>query len=138
MPTTPPPAYQPPLVAPFDVNNVPANIQPTNIPILPAPAPPPALLNAVLPAPPAPVAFELTLSVVQPAKRVRTAAKRTKSEKAEVLSIGPVNCNTALDCRDCEVGQQCHGCREWFSTFGGSVVKCRRVRRCLEGHSYAL
>lgn len=87
--STPPPAYQPPPVTPFDVNHVPANTQANSNPLphsfpVPAPAPAPSII------------FELMLSVIQPAKRIRTAGKRTKAEKADTVSVGPVNCNTAI------------------------------------------
>jgi hypothetical protein len=42
------------------------------------------------------VEFELMLSVIQPPKRVRTANKKTKTEKQDTLSVGPANCTTAI------------------------------------------
>jgi hypothetical protein len=84
----------PQVVAPTLAQNavpLPPHVVHTALPqIQPQNAPPPPYATTTF------VDFELMLSVLQPPKRVRTATKKTKTEKQDALSIGPVNCNTAM------------------------------------------
>ena len=82
----PPPAYE--VAVPGPGQHGPDGLQPAVVllPANPAPVPPIKVTE-----------FEITLSVLQPAKRVRTAAKRTKTEKSEPLAVGPEIFNTSME-----------------------------------------